>query len=508
MTDANEGGDVGGVPVHVIQADDPAAAAEAHARELQADLAADLASAERLVRVRVDAGRRALVPPGADDAELLPRAEEIRRDAAIEPAIGDADVAELERLAADLARAARIRARTEARFTETLQAKLAASAGVALHPGAIKEAGHAVVAAEESLATAEQALVDHGPRPLPEGDASRTEAAPHWSDGAAAEPPAAGDAPEDAHPEDPVLRRPLDDFDEAALDRRRALTRGAAVFLVLVGLAVIALGLEQPPAASIVLAASGLVLGVGIVVKGRRAATLLAGDKAHSAAILAGLPDAAGRGATAAEPADQPEPEPEPEPVFTPMPVDEPSAAPEPELDPDADPWLDERVALDAARDEAEEQVRTARRRWHQLAGVDADPYDTDAVVRAHDPQLAFDARIAEASPTVRTVAAFHRKAQARWRVLWNAIGHDDPPDADDLDAVLEALLGDHRRRQADLRRLVDAEARAAAEAEARTPLVLVEPATWVSPARLAQLLSSIPPQGEVLVVERTGSTS
>jgi hypothetical protein len=92
--------------------------------------------------------------------------------------------------------------------------------------------------------------------------------------------------------------------------------------------------------------------------------------------------------------------------------------------------------------------------------------------------------------------------------VLWNAIGQDDPPDADDLDAVLEALLGDHRRRQADLRRLVDAEARAAAEAEARTPLVLVEPATWVSPARLAQLLSSIPPQGEVLVVERTGSTS
>jgi hypothetical protein len=496
MTEANDGGDDGGAPVQVIHADDPAEAAASRAAELGADLATDLTSAERHVRVRVDAGRRALVPSGADDEQLLPRADDIRTAAAIEPVITDADVAELERLAADLARAARIRARTEARFTENLQAKLAASAGVALHPGAIKEAGTAVVAAEEALAAAEQALVEHGPRPVPGIDDEVAEPVPHWSGG---EAPGAADDGE--HHEDPVLRRPIDDFDEVALDRRRAATRGAALFLVLIGLAVIAQGLEQPAAVSVVLAVAGVVLGAGIALKGRRDASILAGDKAHSAAILANLPDASG---AAFPSASEPEPvdEAEPDPVFTPLPVDD-----DPPIDDDADPWLDERVRLDAARDEAEEEVRTTRRRWHQLAGMDADPYDTDSVVRAHDPQLAFDARVADASPTVRTVAAFHRKAQARWRVLWNAIGHDDPPEADDLDAVLEDLLGDHRRRQADLRRLEAAEARAAAELEARKALVLVEPSTWVSSGRLGQLLSSIPPQGEVVVVERTGAS-
>jgi len=493
MTEVHAGGPAAGAPVRVLHADEPAAQAGVEARLLGADVASDLTSAERHVRSRVDAGRRALVPPGADDERILGQAEEIRIAALIEPAISDADVSELERLALDLARAGRIRARTEAKFTENLQAKLAASAGVALHPGAIKEAGTAVVAAEEALALAEQALVAHGPRPLPGVDRGPDDALPDWSEATDLQGRSAT-----SEAEDPILRRPLDDFDEVALDRRRAVFRGGAVFLVLVGLAVIIVGLGQSVAISAVLALAGAALGIAIAVKGRREASVLAGDKAHSAAILANLPDASGAGLLTggAPEADAAlDPEPDPDPVFTPL------ADPEP----DADPWLDERVALDAARDEAEEEVRTTRRRWHQLAGIDADPYDTDAVVRLHDPQLAFDARVAEASPTVRTVAAFHRKAQARWRVLWNAIGHDDPPDPDDLDAVLDALLGEHRRRQADLHRLDAAEARAAAEVSARKPLVLVEPSSWVSPGRLAQLLSSIPPQGAVVVIERPG---
>ena len=504
MTEADAGtGDVG-APVRVVHADDPTSRGALEARQLHADLASDLTTAERHVRARVDAGRRALAPAGADDARILSRAEAIRVAARTEPPISDGDVAELERLAADLARASRIRARTEAKFSENLQAKLAASAGVALHPGAIKEAGTAVVEAEEALAEAEQALVDHGPRPLPGSPSEPAEAEPlpHWNEAdAAASAEASG-----AGSEDPVLRRPLDDFDEVALDRRRAVFRGGSVFLVLVGLGVAMVGLGQPAAIAIGLAVVGALLGIAITAKGRRDASLLAGDKAHSASILANLPDASGAGLpTVDEPepepeaAAEPEPEPDPDPVITPFPIDEPPAD-------DADPWLDERVALDAARDEAEERVRTTRRRWHQLAGIDADPYDTDAVVRAHDPQLAFDARVADASPTVRTVAAFHRKAQARWRVLWNAIGHDDPPEPDALEAVLDDLLGDHRRRQADLQRLVDAEGRAAAEVEARKPLVLVEPSAWVSSGRLAQLLSSVPPQGTVVVVERTGA--
>lgn len=494
MTEVDAGPPSGGdgrAPVRVVHADDPVAAALELVDVHGADVADDLTGAERQVRLRVEAGRRALVPSGADDVELLARAEEVREAAAAPPAIGDDDVAELGRLAAELARAARIRARTEARFTENLQARLAASAGVALHPGAIKDAGEAVVVAEAALAAAEQALVDLGPRPEPGSDPAPLAPTPQPEDATRREPDGA-----DGHHgpgDDPVLRAPHDVFDEAALDRSRATTRGAAVFLVLLGLGVIAMAIQLPIAVTIGLAAAGVVLGVAIAVKGRHVADEDADDRANSASMLDNLPNVTGK--TTLEPAgDEPEPEPEPGPD------------PEPGPGEDDDPWLDRRVALDATRDEAEEEVRATRRRWHQLAGADADPYDIDAVIRVHDPQLAFDARVADASPTVRTVAAFHRKAQARWRVLWNAIGHDDPPEPEELDAVLDDLLGEHRRRQAELRRLEAAEERAAAAVEARTPLVLVEPSAWVSSGRLAQLLASVPPQGEVFVVERESS--
>lgn len=508
MSDGSEGGGNGRAPVRVVHATDPSSTAAALLEEhvhRGADLAADLPSAERHVRLRVEAGRRALVPSGTDDQQVLGRAAAIRAAAAVDPPISDADVVELERLAADLARASRIRTRTEARFTENLQAKLAASSGLALHPGAIKDAGDAVVAAEKALADAEQALTDHGPRPVP---GVPTEVPPSSSPAWGAELRSAeGDPPARPPVDDPVLDRPHDDFDEVALDRRRALTRGGALFLVLAGLGIAGLGLGLPPAITGILVVAGLVLGIAIAVHGRRAADLLAGDKAHNAGRLADLPDVTGDlGPTTVDPSDPPtadadadaEPEPEPEPL------PEPAIAVErPDDWSDDDPWLEQRVALDGARDEAEELVRTTRRRWHQLAGIDADPYQTDAVVRAHDPQLAFDARVAEASPTVRTVAAFHRKAQARWRVLWNALGHDDPPEPEDLEGTLDQLLGGYRAAQADLRRLETAEGRASAEAETRRPLVLVEPRAWVSPTRLAQLLSSVPPQGEVIVVER-----
>ncbi len=124
-------------------------------------------------------------------------------------------------------------------------------------------------------------------------------------------------------------------------------------------------------------------------------------------------------------------------------------------------------------------------------------------MVRAHDPQLAYSDKAAESSPTVRTVAAFHRKAAARWKVLWAAYGRDDAPEPEQLEAVLDELLGAHRDAQSDLARLTEAEARHEAAATARRPLVLVEPSAWWEPGRLDQLLSSVPPEGEVVVVER-----
>jgi hypothetical protein len=165
--------------------------------------------------------------------------------------------------------------------------------------------------------------------------------------------------------------------------------------------------------------------------------------------------------------------------------------------------WIGRRAGLDAARDEAEERLRLARNRWHQLAGAGADPHDPDAVVRAHDPQLAYDARVSHASPTVRTVAAFHRRAQARWRIVWAEHGYEEPPPAEDLESVLDEILSEHRSAVEAVRRLEEARARREATDVVRRPLVLVEPRTWVAPGRLSQLLSSVPPQGEVVLVER-----
>ena len=165
--------------------------------------------------------------------------------------------------------------------------------------------------------------------------------------------------------------------------------------------------------------------------------------------------------------------------------------------------WLATRVRLDAERDEAEERMRVARNRWHQLAGPSADPADVESIIRAHDPQLAYTDRAAETSPTVRTVAAFHRKAQARWKVLWAALGREQAPEPDDLEEVLDGILGEHRQATLEARRLADAEARAAAAEAVRQPLVLAEPSAWLAPSQLAQLLASVPPEGRVILIER-----
>jgi hypothetical protein len=404
------------------------------AAELDADVAVDVGVAERAVRVRVEAGRVAAEGDTEQDEAIVARADEIRAALATPPPLTDDEVAELRTLAADLGRAARIRQRTETRAQEVLQARVAASTGVAIHPQAVASAAEAVVAAEQALADAEAAI-----------------AAVVEDDGPAVVLPAAAD---------PVLRLPHDDFDEALLERRRGRLRAVVLASVVVVAAGVAVAVGAPvlvlPAAAVV----ALLLAVALLAGGRRAATRV-------------------------------EPDPEPE----------PQAVAEPSVDAVADAVAaDQRLA---ARDSAREQLRAARNRWHQLAGADADPHDPAAVVRAHDPQLAYDERIAEASPTVRTVAAFHRRAQARWRVVWAGMGRDVPPSPDELEAVLDELLADHRAAAAEHVLLEAALARVEARAAARRPLLLVEPQTWVTPGRLAQLLASVPPDGEVVLVEK-----
>lgn len=161
---------------------------------------------------------------------------------------------------------------------------------------------------------------------------------------------------------------------------------------------------------------------------------------------------------------------------------------------------------LRAVHAEAVEQLNVALARWHQLVGEDADPYDPEPVIRAYDPQLAFDPRQIEASPTVRTVAAYHRSTQARWRVLWASLGAEEVPHPDDVEAVLDAMLADTNGAAEALARLEAAEARHAARRVLERPLVVVEPEAWISAARIDQLLSSLPAETDVVVVERAAS--
>lgn len=435
----------GHAAVRIVQAADPADEAGRLAKELGADVATDGSVAERLVRARVEAGRRSVGGSDDEDAALLARADEVRAAAAVEPLLSDADVGELRHLAADLGRASRIRALTEARVGEVLQSKVAASTGVALHPAAVLAAAESVADAERSLAAAERAIAE-----LP--------------------PPGSGDAP--LSPEvDPVLRLPHDDFDEAALERRRAGSRAIVMAILFLGggWAAFAVGAPTAVLAAAVVVAIGLAALV--LLRGRAAARRVhevTGGLAAAVEIVADTES--GRLAAALDARDA---------------------------------WAEQRSKLEAARGEAEELLRVARNRWHQLAGPDADPHRADNVIRAHDPQLAYDERIARWSPTVRTVAAFHRRVQARWRVLWAELGWEEPPAAEELEPLLEGLLADHWRAVAERQRLEEAEARAAAAAEVRRPILLVEPRSWVAPGRLAQLLSSVPPEGEIVLVER-----
>ena len=110
-----------------------------------------------------------MVPPTRDAAcqslrarplRLLARADEIRAAAAAPPPVEPRQVAEIRQLAAELRAASRIRERTEARAVEDLRERMSASAGLTVHPAAIRAAAEAVAEAAAAVADAERAL-DH-----------------------------------------------------------------------------------------------------------------------------------------------------------------------------------------------------------------------------------------------------------------------------------------------------------------------------------------------------------
>jgi hypothetical protein len=145
----------------VEAAGDPAAHAQELAERLDGDVAADVRATEAAVRARRDAARLVLAD-ASGDADLLARADAIRAAAAAPPPVGPEQVAEVRQLAAELRAASRIRERTEARAADDLRERMSASAGLTVHPAAIRAAAEAVAEAAAAVADAELSLAEAG----------------------------------------------------------------------------------------------------------------------------------------------------------------------------------------------------------------------------------------------------------------------------------------------------------------------------------------------------------
>ena len=230
-------------------------------------------------------------------------------------------------------------------------------------------------------------------------------------------------------------------FDEVAVEARRVHTSAVGLAIGSVGIALIVAAVGLPIVLAILVAAAGLATSMWLVLRHR---TARSGRRAH--------PVETNEGRDPLEVAD--------------MSADERRR-------------LVRRTELEAAIMRSQERLRSALRQWSTVAGPGADPHDIEAVLRARDPQYDIVGATAT-SPTIRAVDTMHRRATARWKVAWAALGADEAPDPDELDrAVIE-----HNQR-------------------ARRALVLVDPAAWLSADRLAELLQQLAPERDVYLVRR-----
>jgi hypothetical protein len=362
------------------------------------------------------------IADGPDDAA----AAVARRLAAAESAAGSPvavspnQVERVRKLASELARAERIRTRTEVEFTEKLSRKLARGTGLAVHPEALYGAARAVTDAETERDAADEALAALGPRP----DATTSIAAPLDLADSGPEP-----------------------YDEAALERRRDRVFTFGVIVAAIGLAILLAIFVHP-----VVALAPLLLALPIILvalqRGRNARAEAA-DRRLASSSLANAAATADHATLAG--------------------------------------WTEQNAALEARRASAVERLRAAQRAWETLAGPEADAHDVESVVAASDPQFQLTGTSAEASPTMRTVNAYLRRAAARWKVLWATLGWDEPPPSEEIDGILAGFAA-----QADARALI------------ATPLVLVEPFDTIDEdqrERLERDLAALPAEADVVVV-------
>ena len=315
------------------------------------------------------------------DTEAAAAAVTARRTAPRAP-IDDERIDELRRLAGALSQAQRIRTHTEVGFRDVMVQRMARSSGIAVHPTSIRDAAETIQQAERDLVAADAAIEAHIASTMP----TRSTATSRID----------GPLEHDEHP-------PM--FDEPTLEARRASFAGVGLVVSSVGIGLIlaALGVAIPVAVGIAL--------VGVVVSIVLATRLSRSLRAHSTST----------------PLDD-------EPLSDLLPDVDLDLGAAPEGTPPTPP------ALQLDHNRAEARLRSATRHWETLVGPSADPHDLEAVVRAHDPQV--DLLAAGAiSPTVRTVSAVYRRAAARWRAAWAALGYPEAPAVDRVDQEIDRLV-------------------------------------------------------------------
>jgi hypothetical protein len=376
-------------------------------------------------------------------AGVTARLEAARRLAADRANPGGVDPATIGRLrvlGAALERAERIRSQTEVSVSDSLAKRLSIGTGLTVHPSSLRTAANAVLVAERGEQAARARLDALGP-------------SPEHNQSIGVEMP---------------MRHDDDSEDRGAASRTRLLAVGLAA--VVVGATAIAAGADLVPV-WVFAVGSGLALLVALIIvrRGRasRAEKSARRQASESLDLAAATAQRAGGGIEA---------------------IDE---------------WTGKQAALTAQVEVAATEHRAAVRAWEALAGPGADAYDLDAVLHARDPQHQIAPSSLTASPAVRTANAFHRRALARWRVAWAALGVDVPPEPDGVDDALARLhLPEAQSRDPD-QRFADV-------ALVTRPLVLVDPYMALdedSAERLRHDVDALPPDATVVVVEPTGLT-
>jgi hypothetical protein len=432
--------------VRVVVDHDPAVAAARLAEELDGELIYDRDAARTAFAARASAGRMDPVVLHEDEFDtLIAQADELG-DLGTRPTVDESALAELRLLAKSLGLTDRIRVRTEVEFTETLNRRLSASSGMAVHPETIRQAALALTEAEAEVSEIEQGIAELGDRPRPE----------------------------QVQLETPSVVPQM--FDDEHLEQRRGRIFALSIGTIFAGIAIVLVSFGVAVVVPLVVFLLGIIVVGALMARTFSTEPRDDPDAREASALLAAATGNAERTSEAGARDRLAE-----------------------------DEWMGRRSQLEAARERSAEKARSARRHWETLAGADADPYDLEGVLRLHDPQFAISGVATKTSPTVRTVNAVHRKAMARWKVAWAALGYEQPPALEDFDEHITRLGGAEARAEAEKveQRLKAAAAWTNAGATIDRPMILVEPENWLPEDELESMLRTLPAGAEVILVTR-----